>query len=78
MLVPKDNSVIAGKDSKSVYQITGNDKAYITVLFNASASGKLTPPMILFTLKKPPTWIKEKKEKEQLMQKEFQECQKKI
>ena len=54
MLVPRDNCVIAEKGSKSVYQITDNDKACLTVLFNASASGKLTPSMILFSLKKPP------------------------
>ena len=55
LLVRKDNSVIAEKGSKSVYQITGNDKECTKVLFNASASVRLTPPIILFSLEKPPT-----------------------
>lgn len=54
-LVPKDNTVITKKGSKSVYQIVGkNEKATLTVLFIASASGKMPPPMILFNLKNIP------------------------
>ena len=55
MLVPKDNSVLAKKGARSVYQIVGsNEKACLTVLFGAAASGTMPPPMILFDLKTTP------------------------
>ena len=55
MLVPKDNAVITRKGAKSVYYIVaGNEKACLTVLFTAAASGKMSPPMILFDLKTTP------------------------
>uniref|UniRef100_A0ABD2WF65 HTH CENPB-type domain-containing protein n=1 Tax=Trichogramma kaykai TaxID=54128 RepID=A0ABD2WF65_9HYME len=54
-LVPKDNNVLAKKGAKSVYQIVSSDeKALLTVLFIASANGKLLPPMILFDCKTTP------------------------
>ena len=55
MMVPKDNSVITRKGAKSVYQIVaGNEKACLTVLFTAAASGRMPPPMVLFDLKSTP------------------------
>lgn len=55
MMVPKDNTVITKKEAKSVYQIvSASDKACITTLITASASGQMAPPMILFDSKKSP------------------------
>ncbi|XP_057338484.1 uncharacterized protein LOC130676348 [Microplitis mediator] len=55
MMVPKDNTVITKKGAKSVYQIvSASDKACITTLITASASGEMAPPMISFDSKKAP------------------------
>lgn len=51
-MIPKDNSVITQKVGLS--NVGNNEKAWLTVLFVAAASGKLPPPMILFDLKNTP------------------------
>lgn len=54
-LVPKDNYVITKRGAKSVYRIvSGADKAALTVLFIASADGKMLPPMIVYDCKTTP------------------------
>lgn len=54
-MVPPDSKVLAKKGSKSVHKIvSSNEKACLTTLFTASASGKLLPLMLLFGLKTAP------------------------
>lgn len=54
-LVPKADKVIAPRGARAVYQIfSGSEKATVTVLFTASATGTLAPPLILFELKTMP------------------------
>lgn len=53
--MPPNDPVIAKKGSKSVYQIVSdNEKANLSVLFTANASGQLLPPMMLFDSKNIP------------------------
>jgi len=55
MLVPKDNTVLTKKGAKSVYQIvSASDKASVTTLITASASGEMAPPMVMFDCKTTP------------------------
>lgn len=55
MMDPQDNTVITKKGAKSVYQIvSASEKACITTLITASASGEMAPPMILFDRKTTP------------------------
>lgn len=54
-LVPKDNCVLTRRGAGSVYKIVSSDeKASLTVLFIASANGKMLPPMILYDCKTTP------------------------
>ena len=54
-LVPDSGKVIAPKGARTVYQVVGSsDKATVTILFTASASGVLAPPLILFECKTTP------------------------
>lgn len=47
-LVPKADKVIVQEGSRAVYQIvSGSEKATVTVLFTASASGVMAPPLVL-------------------------------
>lgn len=55
-LEPNVDKVIAAKGARNVYHIvSANEKACVTVLFTASASGQIAPPLILFELKKTPS-----------------------
>lgn len=55
MMVPKDNTVLTTKGAKAVYQIvSASEKACITTLITASASGEMAPPMIMFDRKTTP------------------------
>lgn len=55
MMIPKDNTIITTKGAKAVYQIvSASDKACITTLITASASGEMAPPMIMFDCKTTP------------------------
>lgn len=56
MLVPPNNDeVIAKKGAGAVYKlVSGSEKANLTVLITAAASGVILPPMLLFDLKTTP------------------------
>lgn len=62
---PKGNRVYASKGDKNVYQVSGDDKECLTVLFMISAADVQLPPMLVFkyeripydlTLKIPTNW----------------------
>lgn len=49
LLCPKNNKVVALKDSKNVYEIDqGLAKSAITCMFTFSASGETVPPMLIY------------------------------
>lgn len=53
MLCPKNTKVLAPKGDRNVYEIDhAQAKCCVTVMFTFSADGKVTPPMIIFPLKK--------------------------
>lgn len=52
-IVPKTDKVIVQKGARAVYQIvSSSEKATVTVLFTASASGDMAPPLVLLEQKK--------------------------
>lgn len=53
MLCPKTKSVLAAKGSKNIYEVDrGLAKSNLTVMFSFSASGIMTPPMIIYPYKR--------------------------
>lgn len=57
-LCPKGSKVLARKGERNVHTVTGNDeKECLTVLVNASASGEVAPPMIVFPYERIPATI---------------------
>ncbi|KAJ8949460.1 hypothetical protein NQ318_007561 [Aromia moschata] len=58
LLCPKEDKVIAPRGAKNVYQVDqGVAKANLTVMFTFSASGAITPPMVIYPYKRLPTNI---------------------
>lgn len=48
-LVPTNNKVLGKKGANAIFEVTnGVEKAFVTVMFAITASGKLLPPMMLF------------------------------
>ncbi|XP_050309028.1 uncharacterized protein LOC126745298 [Anthonomus grandis grandis] len=57
---PKLGQVVALKGSKNVYEVDmGGVKQNLTVMFTFSASGTITPPMIIFPNKRLPQSVKD-------------------
>lgn len=57
-LVPKADSVLARRGSKSVYKVEhGNEKESITVLFTVNAKSILLPPFILYWYERIPALV---------------------
>lgn len=54
LLCPKNKRVVAVKGSRNVYEIDHNPKVNLTVMFTFEASGKVTPPMIIYPYKRLP------------------------
>ncbi|KAL0852107.1 hypothetical protein ABMA28_000347 [Loxostege sticticalis] len=53
MLCPKNTKVLAPKGDRNVYEVDHAEaKSCVTVMFTFSADGKVTPPMLIFPLKK--------------------------
>lgn len=58
IMCPKNKKVLAARGAKNVYEIDrGSAKANITVMFTFSASGEITPPMIIYPYTRLPTEI---------------------
>ncbi|XP_050552311.1 uncharacterized protein LOC118281061 [Spodoptera frugiperda] len=52
-LCPKNTKVLAEKGCKNVYEVDhAQAKSCLTVMFSFSASGKTTPPMVIYPLKR--------------------------
>ncbi|KAJ8967933.1 hypothetical protein NQ314_002574 [Rhamnusium bicolor] len=55
LLCPKNKKVIACRGTKNVYEVDqGVAKASLTVMFTFSATGNLSPPMIIYPYKRKP------------------------
>ncbi|KAI4455752.1 hypothetical protein MML48_9g00000300 [Holotrichia oblita] len=57
-LCPKNNKVLAPRGARNVYEVEhASSKATLTVMFTFTASGQVTPPMIVYPYKRLPTNI---------------------
>lgn len=57
-LCPKNSKVLAPRGTSNVYEVeNASSKSNITVMFTFSATGLLTPPMVIFPYKRLPNYI---------------------
>lgn len=58
LLCPKEDKLLASKGTKNAYEVDqGVAKSNLTVMFTFSASGSMTPPMIIYPYKRIPANI---------------------
>ncbi|KAJ8946287.1 hypothetical protein NQ314_008912 [Rhamnusium bicolor] len=56
-LNPKGGKVLARRGEKAVYSRSGDEKECLTTLITGNAAGDLTPPMIVFSYERIPSYI---------------------